>query len=330
MERFQKVALAALISLFLLIFVGAVVRVTGSGMGCPDWPTCWGELIPPTSVEQVDFENLDIEKFRAKAEREGRDPATITRESLREEFNPMHTWIEFLNRMTSMPLGFLTLAVFVGGFSQWKKGRRGVCVAAMLCLAVVLINAWMGARIVYSGLKPGVITLHMALAMLLVCLYVYAAWAGTDRPWRRTFSGAAHGMRWLMGGLLVLTLVEGVMGSQVRELTDVLAKSHVGDARADWIGELEEHWVYLVHRSFSWALVVGTAVFLWVGQRSLVGGLGWLEKVIVGIVGAMMVMGLVLAQVGIHPVVQVLHVGFAAILVGAMCLWLLASSREPV
>ena len=85
MERFQKVALAALVSLFLLIFMGAIVRVTGSGMGCPDWPTCWGCLIPPWNVEQVDFEKLDIEKFRAKAERAGRDPATITVESLRAE-----------------------------------------------------------------------------------------------------------------------------------------------------------------------------------------------------------------------------------------------------
>lgn len=330
MERFQKVALAALVSLFLLIFVGAVVRVTGSGMGCPDWPTCWGCLIPPWKVEQVDFDKLDIEKFRKKAERAGRDPATITKESLRAEFNPKHTWVEFTNRLCSLPVGLFSLATFIGGFWQWRRGRKLVCVTASLALFVVLLNAWMGAKIVYSGLKPGVITTHMALAMLLVCLLVYTAWRGTERPWRRVFNGASGGLRGIVGMLLLLTVVEGVMGSQVREMTDVLAKSHFGEARQEWIGELEEDWVYLAHRSFSWLIVIGAVAFLFVGRRVLKDGLGWLEKGIGGIVLAMMLMGLVLAQVGISPVVQVLHVGFAAILVGALCLWLLASSRESV
>ncbi|MFP6881386.1 MAG: COX15/CtaA family protein, partial [Roseibacillus sp.] len=66
MERFQKLALAALISVLLLLFVGAIVRATGSGLGCPDWPTCWGKLVPPTKVEQIDFEKIDLEKFRRK------------------------------------------------------------------------------------------------------------------------------------------------------------------------------------------------------------------------------------------------------------------------
>jgi cytochrome c oxidase assembly protein subunit 15 len=137
-------------------------------------------------------------------------------------------------------------------------------------------------------------------------------------------------MRWVAVGILVTTLLEGILGTQIREVTDVLMKSHYGEARSEWIGELEERGVYLVHRSLSWLIVIGAGVFLFMGRRVLKGGLGWLEKGIGGIVGAMMLMGLVLAQVGISPVVQVLHVGFAAILVGAMCLWLLASSREPV
>lgn len=184
MERFQKLAFAALVSVLLLIFVGAIVRATGAGLGCPDWPTCWGSLVPPWKVEQIDFENLDLDKFRRKAERHGIDPSTITRDSLREEFNPVHTWVEYVNRLCSLPVGFLTLATFIAAFWQWRR-RPIVWWGAFLSLLLVLFNAWLGAQVVESGLKPGIITLHMALAILLVCILVFLIWRGCDRPWRR-------------------------------------------------------------------------------------------------------------------------------------------------
>ena len=89
-----------------LIYVGAIVRATGSGLGCPDWPKCWGELIPPTSLDQVDFDKLNIEKFQKK------NPS-ITRESLAAEFNPVHVWVEFINRLVSLPVGLFTLSTFL-------------------------------------------------------------------------------------------------------------------------------------------------------------------------------------------------------------------------
>ena len=183
MTRFQKLATAALVSVLVLMFVGAIVRVTGAGMGCPDWPTCWGCLIPPTKVEEVDFSKLPIEKFQRKAERMGRDPATISEESLRQEFNPRHVWTEFMNRLSSLPVGFFSLATFIAAFWQREK-RPLVFWMAFTSLAVVLINAWMGARVVYSGLSPGVLTTHLALAMALLGTLMYCAWRGTDTPWR--------------------------------------------------------------------------------------------------------------------------------------------------
>ena len=78
MTRFQRVAVTAFVCLEILIFIGAGVRATGSGLGCPDWPFCYGRMVPPTSADQIDFTKLDIEKFRKKAAQHGRDPATIT------------------------------------------------------------------------------------------------------------------------------------------------------------------------------------------------------------------------------------------------------------
>ncbi len=321
MTRFQKLAVAALVSVLCLMFVGAIVRVTGAGMGCPDWPTCWGCLIPPTHVEQVDFAKLPIEKFRQKAARMGRDPATITVESLRQEFNPRHVWTEFLNRMASIPVAIFSLATFIAAFWQREK-RPLVFWLAFAAVITVMVNAWMGARLVYSNLASSNITLHLALAMSLLGILVYCAWRGTESPWRIGMAPAPLAkLRLGVTVLLVVVVAEGILGSQVREMTDELAKSHANAARATWANELEGSWKYLVHRSFSWA-VLGLTVWAWImTKRHCYGGTGKVERVVLGIVLAQMVLGMVMAQIHIYSWVQVLHVGLAAILLTFVWLW---------
>lgn len=323
MSGFQKLAVAALVALICLIFMGAIVRATGAGMGCPDWPRCWGRLIPPTKVEEVDFSKIDLEKFKRKAARYDRDPASITVESLRASFNPVHVWTEFINRMSSLPVGLLTVSLFIASF--WHRARRPVVFwAAFGALVLVIVNAWMGAKVVESGLHPGTITLHMALAMVMLCLIVLAGWRGRDVPWRHEFSAGGRG--WLVGGAWVLfglIVFEGVMGSQVRELTDQLAHSHPGELRSAWVGELEQTWIYLIHRSFSWLILAGAIMFFAGARKHLVGGAGWLETLILGLVIGQMVLGILLARVGIHPATQVLHIGLSSILVSSLFLWLL-------
>jgi cytochrome c oxidase assembly protein subunit 15 len=321
MTRFQKLAVAALISVLLLMFVGAVVRVTGSGMGCPDWPTCWGCMVPPTSVDQVDFDKLPIARFQKKAERMGRDPSTITAESLRAEFNPRHVWTEYFNRLCSLPVGFFSLATFIAAF--WQRGKRPMVFwMAFGSLLVVLINAWMGARVVYSGLRPGILTTHLALAMALTGMLVYCAWRGTDKPWRiATAPGLLVKLKLAVTVLLVATVVEGILGSQVREMTDALAKSHIDTPRSTWIGELEGSWKYLVHRSFSW-VILGSALWAWrLSVRHREGGAGRVERTVLGIVLTQMVLGVVMSQIHIDSWVQVLHVGLAAVLLSFIWLW---------
>ena len=188
MERFQKLAISALISVLLLLFVGAIVRATGSGLGCPDWPTCWGKLVPPTRSEQVDLDKIDIEKFRKKAKRYGRDPGEITRASLLAEFNPVHTWVEYINRLCAMPVGIFSLALMIASF--WWKGRsRTVCLMSVSAFLLVVVNAELGRRVVLSGLKPGVITLHVGLAIILLCVLVYISWRGCSDPEQRVLRG---------------------------------------------------------------------------------------------------------------------------------------------
>jgi heme a synthase len=325
MTRFQKIALTAFLCVELLIFVGAIVRATGSGLGCPDWPFCYGCWVPPTTAAGINTAALekDLPKFRAKAERLGRDPQSITVEKLVAEFDPVSTWVEYINRLTSLPVGVSTLALFIAGFWQVRRRPLVFC-TAVASLVLVLVNAWLGARVVLSGLKPGIITLHMGLAILLQCALVFTAWRGTDKPWRIQAQRLPTGVAWV---LFVLVVVEGIMGSQVRELTDALAKSHSEEARSAWIPQLEASTVYLVHRSFSWLLVILALLFGWRSLQSL-GRLYWLEVSIIGIILSQMVLGVVLAHFGIFPLVQVLHVGLSSLLVSGLFLWLLGARRR--
>jgi cytochrome c oxidase assembly protein subunit 15 len=327
LTRFQKVAVAGLVSLMLLIFAGSIVRVSGAGMGCPDWPTCWGCLIPPTKIEDVDFGKLEqkLEKFQRAAAREGRDPASITLESLKDEFNARKAWTEYINRLCSMPLGFACLILLV--MAQRQRERYpliyGFAVATFILL---LVNAWMGARIVHSGLKPGIITAHLAMAMAMFGLLMYCAWRGAEDPWRVQVAPESAGkLKWAVLLFLASIIAEGVMGSQIREITDELAKAHHQAPRSEWVSELEQSWVYVIHRSFSWA-VLGAAILAYaVGKNG--GRQGWVANTALGVVIAQMVLGIIMSQWHLYAWVQVAHVALSAVLLTVTWLWLFGAWR---
>lgn len=327
MNRFQKLAAAALVSVLVLIFVGATVRVTGAGLGCPDWPKCWGCFIPPWKVEQVDISKINLEKFQRKYERMGGDPEMLTEERILESFNPRHVWTEFINRLFSLPVGLFSVATMIAAFGV-PRGRRIVWWTSLASLLLVLINAWMGARVVYSGLSPGVLTTHMALAMLLIGLLSFTVWRGAERPKSLALrSGGLGPIRLWVILLLLLVVAEGIMGTQIREMTDEMAKSHDGEPREQWISELETSGLYLAHRSFSWAILVVTVLAFWITRRATAGTPGLAAKVVLAMVLVQMVLGVVMAQIHIYAAVQVLHVGLAAVLLSGVVFWLCQTFR---
>jgi heme a synthase len=311
----QRLALISIILLIVLIFAGAVVRVTGSGLGCPDWPTCWGKLVPPTHVEQVDREKLaaDVPRFKKAAERFGRDPDQITVDSLLKEFDGTQTWIEFINRLLALPVllaNFLLMLVCIKTSNLKKQG-----IAAFF---LVIISALTGIIVVASGLHAGVVTIHMALAFLQLFLLTYMLWAGGKGSARSRIHGTSRPQVMI---LLACVMIEWALGSQIREMTDRLQMERGVDSRATWIHEISESLLYLIHRSFSWSILIAA---LWLGFK--VRWQGFVPRLVLLIVGALMIMGLILSTSGIHAVIQVLHVGLAGILVSAVFYWWLAAT----
>ncbi len=321
MTFFQKTALAALLATVLLIFVGAIVRVSGSGLGCPDWPRCWGALWPPSSIEEVDFDKIDFEKFRRK-------DGDITIEKLKAEFNPVHVWVEYINRLTSFPVGLFSLGTLLLGFG-FRKRRPAVFLGSVLAFLLVITNAALGAMVVRSGLKPGIITLHMALAMFLLCVLVFVIHRAAEVRPRVSLPGG-RSIWWIVLILFTLSVAEGVMGSQVRELTDRLALENKDIPRAQWHETLEKSTIYLAHRSFSWVIVIAALFFFWCSR-----GISGLIAVhcrwaVFSIVLAQMGLGILMSHVSVNPVVQVLHIGLSALLVIALFWMLLGAGRKDI
>ncbi|MEZ4688346.1 MAG: COX15/CtaA family protein [Bacteroidia bacterium] len=233
-------------AVLFLIFVGGLVRMTGSGMGCPDWPRCFGKLIPPTDISQLP------EDYKTRFAVQGREIA---------DFDPVKTWIEYINRLIGAVIGLLGLLTV---FFSWKirKENKAAFRWSLAGLFFVLLAAGIGAQVVKSDLHTGRITLHMVIALLTVFSFVMATFTVADEDKVDAIRVPRH--IWGMAGiLLVFTLIQVLMGTQVREQVDEVAKA-LGEAqRADWIGELTG--VYHIHKVFHYGIflvLIGMSVQL--------------------------------------------------------------------
>ena len=236
----KSLALGALISVLFLLVMGPFVRVSGAGLGCPDWPKCWGCWFPPSSVDQVDFDKLNFDKFERKAGQEA-----LTVEKLKAEFNTKKAWIEYINRLSSLPVGFYSLALLI--FAH-VKGRKyiDIIMAAWLAFILILVNAWLGARVVLTGLQEGLISAHLAMAFVLLAVDIYVVYRVCSTSNLPTFSEFRQSQVFKLntltkiGGILILLMIaEGMLGVQIRELTDRLAKDHATQDQTTWLATLK-------------------------------------------------------------------------------------------
>jgi heme a synthase len=259
-RAFYKLSLSTLVAVYILILVGGVVRSTGSGMGCPDWPTCFGNWIPPTSVSQLpaDYKTFYSEYRARKNQRFARylqlmglgDTAAkiLADKSVLEEadFNAAKTWVEYINRVIGVIIGLLIFAVFVASW-KYRNTNRIVTVVALATFLLVGFQGWIGSFVVSTNLTPWTVTVHMFLAMVIVAMLVYLVYKSAEQQ-PDSYSPMA---RWWLTGCIIVLLVQILLGTQVREAIDRVASTV---AREDWISAIFSDFV--IHRSFSWLVVI--------------------------------------------------------------------------
>lgn len=298
LNTYQKVALTTVGATVFLIFVGGLVRASGAGLGCPDWPKCFGMWIPPTDVSQIP-----------------------TRYNL-SQFNVFKTWTEYVNRLIGVVIGLLITATFVLSF-RYRSKEPAVLYSSAAAFVFVLIQGWLGGQVVITGLDEWLITLHMLLAMIIMMTLIYAVFKASSDKIRVEFSAASK--KWMMGALALLllaTFVQLVLGTQVREAIDVLKNMRISPPRETWISRIDV--IDEIHRSFSWAvLITGGIVFYfsrW-GKRS--GPLRKIGAAVFGLIVLQIITGVGLYYLGLPPVYQIVHLTGVAVLIGFEFLLLL-------
>lgn len=289
MSSYIKYSWFLMIMVFLVILAGGVVRMTQSGMGCPDWPTCFGKWIPPTDASQLP---ADFEKY-------------LDKQDIDHSFNVYHTWIEYINRLLGALLGVFIFAYLVWTYKKFWKTRKGLVWIAFALLIAVGIEGWMGKVVVEENLSVFKITIHMLGALVIAALPLLiinklSAVEITVSPL----------IKHLMTGMIVVVILQIVLGTQVREEIDVISKSLSYEHRELWIDRLGS--IFVIHRTFSW-LIVLMAMAMYYKGRSIVEYLPLIRNITL-VIFAIILLGIIMNYLKIPAIAQPLHLLLACAL----------------
>lgn len=317
LNLYQTTAITTVLATLFLILVGGLVRATGAGMGCPDWPKCFGEWIPPTSESELpeDYQSIFVEQrieknekivgyltnlgFNELANKIKNDPKV----NVPEEFNAIKTWTEYLNRLIGAIIGILVFATFITSLKYWKTDKTITIVSA---LAVILtgFQGWLGSIVVSTNLLPGTITIHMVFALIIVNVLLYGAFKSTSEfVVIHIDKKLSNKLYWITMLLLALTTIQLIMGTQVREAIDGIK---LVTERADWIDKAGD--IFSIHRSFSWLLIfIGGYLFYIIKKNKVEGILYTLVLTSAILIVGQIMAGLALQLFAMPPTFQVVH-----------------------
>jgi len=301
---YQKTAILTIAATLFLIFIGGLVRASGAGLGCPDWPKCYGLWIPPTTIEGLPVQ------FAA------------------EDFNAVKTWTEYINRLVGVLIGFLITLTFIFSF-RYRKTKPAVTVASFAAFVMVLFQGWLGGQVVLSGLSEWIITVHMLMAMAIVGVLIFGAFRAVSGDVAIEIN-QKHRNTMFFGSLilLVVTLIQMVFGTQVREAVDVISRGNPDLPRTLWVDYLGI--IDAIHRSFSWLVLAASIFLVWYTRKHNVNTyFTKLSSVVLALIMLQVFVGVVLVYFGMPSSFQVLHLFGSAVMISFVIL-LVFSSKEAI
>lgn len=343
-KRFLKINLISIVTLFALILAGGIVRSSGSGMGCPDWPKCFDQYVPPTDVSELPADyreryvqkrvaknvkfakTLDFLGYGAMAERIRNDQSILQP----EEFNAFHTWVEYINRLLGAVYGIFLLGCVMFSFT-YIRTRKKIFFWSLFNLLLVAFQGWLGSIVVSTNLMAWVVTVHMMVAVAILAISIYTYFLA--RVWRDRRLLANHqvgSLKLLVIGIVVLSLLQIGLGTTVREQIDAIASSMNNLNRAEWVTNVGI--TFVLHRDLAILVtILNVIAFLIIRARySLTGAqFKYVSFVMILLLGQI-ITGIVLSYLALPPVAQAVHILLATLLFGAQFYLMLLLGRNKL
>ncbi len=289
MRLIKKWVLATFILTFLVIIAGGVVRTTQSGMGCPDWPKCFGMWIPPTDASQLP---ADFEKY-------------LKAQDIDHTFNAYHTWIEYINRLFTVLLGLFAIIQLFLIYKKREKLSRELRLAIAF-LVFVILTGILGKFVVNLNLAHLSISIHLLFALILTQIQLALMMGVTGRLFKKT---AGTKMRRALVLLLTVILIQSVLGTLVRMYVDDVSKALHFEQRDAWLAGMPI--AFIIHRTFSW-LVLASVIYINWYCRKVAALKKYLLRIVV-LVLCSLTSGIVLYYLDMPAVAQPLHLLLAAL-----------------
>jgi len=295
---FSRLIFFSIIVTYLVILAGSIVRATGSGMGCPDWPKCFGQYIPPTDISQLPENYKEVFKVQ------GKEIA---------DFNASHTWVEYINRLLGVVMGFLVLGVLIFSFLVRKEFSKMYIFSIVVFLAT-LFQAWLGAKVVSSNLAPVKITIHMVFALIILAALIYQYHSVNSTTHKEKLK--TNTLKKAAFLLLFLCIVQILIGTQVRQQIDEIALQFGNSFRDKWI--LNLNWIFDVHKTLA-AILIGLCFYVYYESKKIKENntkYSILPNLLLIAVGAEFFVGLILNYAAIPAFFQPVHLIFSSIIFG--------------
>ena len=329
---------ATLIVVFLVILAGGIVRSTGSGMGCPDWPKCFGKAIPPTHVSELpaDYKTIYADFRKAKNERLSKlanalgyshfAQRLLNDQSIyvENDFNAVKTWIEYINRLLGVVTGLFILLTFVFSLKYIKSNTK-VFTYSLFAFITVVVQGILGAFVVSTNLLPFLVTIHLVLALGVVYLLLVARFALASN--HDQYSATHKAYKFYALTALLLSLGQIVAGAQVRSSVDIAKQA--GTFAIEGFNSMGQ--VFSIHKFVALFIVVFfVVVYLQARQSKQPKWYVLYFKWLLIFTIAQFVSGSVLAEFNLLSYAQPFHILFASLMfASAAALWIL-SLQKPM
>ena len=265
-NRFPTIVKITLVSLYLIFLAGSIVRMTGSGMGCPDWPKCFGYYIPPTSEEQITWqpnstyeEGMIIIKDEVLfvAEQEVKTASVFNEKNWEEytkheyaTFNKFHTWVEYINRLVTVVSGFIFLFLLAGSL-KFRKENKWIPIISFIAFFFMLVEAVLGKMVVDSNLKPTMITIHMVIGLVIIGLILRLLFIIQEEKINFKYNSLFNKLLIIS---VVFSLIQIAMGTQVRQFIDEQVKLFGFENKEYSL--MNPSFKFYFHRSFTIAIIL--------------------------------------------------------------------------